>query len=208
MDKVTKTKDGRHHFKWMTYQGKKIRIDKDIAPLMTLLWRFGIETTNSCHAMCRLNCTHKYVKRMDPKYGDMVMYPIKEEHCGQYAWLVFNSVADLEHLFNLVAEYGTEMYDLMGCGGHLLGRGKTRYKVPLDKWIYSFNLENRGVQGHWGRPMINGKRSTQEMWTDDGCEENQFVLTPQVTFPRKHIAYLVQRLQKVANEVESKRYGR
>lgn len=194
MTEVTKTKNGRHHFKWMTFDGKKVRIDKDIVNLVGLLWKHSIRTTNSCHASCSFYCKHKYVTTKDDKYGTM-MTPVRTDNCHKYVWLVFESTKDLEKLYNLAAEYGTPMYDTMSCDGALT-TGSSRYKIPIDRWSYQFVMSNQGVHGHWGRPIINGKRATFECWVDDGCEKNNFVLSPQLTFPRSHIKHLEQKLQE------------
>jgi hypothetical protein len=178
----------------MTYQGHKIRIDRDIAPLLSLMWEAGIQTTGSCQAHCNFTCKHKYeVSKTDDGYE--YWKPIPTKHCHDCIWLAFESCRDVELLYNIVAEYKTTMYRTMGCD-LFISTGQTRYKRPLDGWSFSFYMGNEGVKGHFGRPTFKGKRSTQLMWMEDGCEQNNFVISPQITFPRAHMAHVEKKLKE------------
>jgi hypothetical protein len=192
-----KTKDGRHKFKWRIYDGRKVRIDEELAPILDKMWKLGIRTTNCCQQHCSFACGHKHnVKKM--KDGSEYFKVIRTKRCGKDVWIVFESCKDVERLYNIVAEYDSSyndetMYNKMSAG-RFIQTGATKYRSSIEGWAFSFFMNNHGVEGHWGRPTFNGKRSTREMWIDDGCEKNDFVIQPQITFPRKHLKYVEQRL--------------
>lgn len=194
--KLPRTRDGRHQFKWMKFDGVSVRIDKDIASLLSKMWKLGIRTTNSCHGSCSFMCKHKYIVRKS-KHGDYYK-PVPTKDCHDSVWLAFESSFDVELLYNIVAEYpGNEddgtMYSKMCCGRFVTTKG-SKFRRSPEGWAFMFLLENNGVSGHWGRPVFNGRRSTQEMWIEDGCERNDFVIQPQITFPRAHIKWVEDKL--------------
>lgn len=79
--------------------------------------------------------------------------------------------------------------------------GCERKERPLDAWIMKACPDNRGIIGHWERPTYGNKRSSQMMWIDDGCERNNFVLMPHLTFPRKHLSYVEGRITIALGEI-------
>jgi hypothetical protein len=195
------TKDGRHHFKWLKYMGDNVRIDRDIAPLLSKMWKLGIQTTNSCQAHCNFNCKHKRKQVKSKKYGTYSEV-IPTKHCYNNVWICFHSATDLELFYNMVAEYTKDrdsMYNAMGCDAFMQTQG-TNFMGGEKRWSFSFLLRNFGVEGHWGRPKFKGKRSTREMWIDDGCKKNNFMISPQVTFPRDHLPYIEDRLQQALDK--------
>jgi len=186
----------RHPFKWKKYKGHNIRIDKDIVPLLEKMWALGIGTTNSCQRQCSIACDHKY-KEKKLKCGCTYSQPVRTKYCLNSVWIAFESVKDIERFYNIVAEYASyhahdSMYHKMGADRFVTTRRSGRKWV--DRWAFDFLFSNQGVDGHWGRPTFNGKRSTQEMWIEDGCKKNKFVLQPQITFPRTHLKYVEERL--------------
>jgi hypothetical protein len=188
----------RHPFKWVKYKNQNIRIDKDIVSLLSKMWKLGINTTNSCQALCNFTCNHKYEVISD-KDGDYYSV-IETKHCLNNIWLCFESVRDVEKLYNIVAEYTSErsdeaMYHKMSCD-RALQTGQTKFRHSKDGWAFCFHMANHGVFGHWGRPKWRGKRSTVEMWMEDGCGKNNFVLEPQITFPRSHLEYVESKLDQ------------
>lgn len=190
-----KKNTGRHPFKWMTYNDKKVRIDKEIAPLLSKMWALGIHTTNSCQEQCNFTCKHKYKVIKYKTYS--FNKPIKTKNCNNSIWLAFESTKDVEKLYNIVAEYepndDNSMYGKMSCD-RFVQTGQTRFKQASDGWTFSFCMTNEGVDGHWGRPKFGNKKSTQEMWIKDGCKKCKFVIQPQITFPKIHLQYVEDRL--------------
>lgn len=189
----------RHKTKVLFLKGKRVLVDEDIVPLVSKLWKCNINTTNSCQEHCSFTCEHKWqvVKYPD---GDC-LEPIVTKHCYNNVWLAFESSTDVERLYNIVAEYDTSfsdesMYGKMSCD-RMVQTGQTNYRHSLDGWAFNFVMHNNGAFGHWGRPKINGKRSTFQVWVDDGCTKNDFVIQPQLTFPRKHISYIESRIDLV-----------
>ena len=195
----------RHPFKWMTFKGAKVKIDRDIAPLLAKMWELDINTTNSCQAHCNFACKHKHKIKKD-KYGSYYgIVPTK--NCFNCVWLSFSSCKDVEKFYNIVAEYTSDkndnnMYSKMCCDRGLT-TGQNRFRRAPDGWAFSFLMSNEGVNGHWGRPMWRGKRSTQEMWIEDGCDKNDFVIMPQITFPRAHMKYIEAKLDQAIKQKRS-----
>jgi hypothetical protein len=202
-----KTKDGRHKFKWRTYKGHKVRIDEDLVSLIDKMWALGIGTRSCCQEHCSFSCAHKWTTT---KYKDGTSYSRhnKTKSCYNNVWMCFETSKDAEKFYNIVAEYvhdswkdenKSSMYNLMSCDRFVACAGK-KFKYPIDSWQWSFLLENNGVEGHFGRPKWGNKRSTVEMWIEDGCKKNNFIIVPQITFPRKHIKHVEERLQLALNK--------
>lgn len=189
-----------HKYKWLTYKGGRVQIDRDIAPLLSNMWKLGIGTSNSCQAQCSFVCKHKH-KIEKTSDGQEFWDIVDTKNCYNNVWLAFESTKDVERFNNYVAEYATgrdTMYACMSCDMFVnTDGGKLR---PKDSWAYSFLLRNQGVQRHFGRPMIGKKRSTQEMWVEDGCKKNNFVMKPQITFPRIHLPYVEARIQSALDK--------
>jgi hypothetical protein len=198
MKDKSKTKDGRHRFKWLKYEGENVRIDVDIAPLLTNLWKLGIHTTNSCQASCCYACGHKVIEKKDKDGRYTAVVPTK--HCYDHVWLTFPDMRDYERLLNVVAVYepirtpwsqdGRTMYELVRSVWKM-----GTYRGKDDGWEARFYVENRGVQGHFKRHTYNGKRDGFEMWCETGCKKNDFRFEPQIHFPRKHLPYVEERVQ-------------
>jgi hypothetical protein len=183
----------------MTFDGMKVRIDKDIAPIIEMMWFLGIRTISSCHGHCSFECSHK-INIYKDEDGFTVHSPILTDHCHDSVWIVFEQAHDIEKFYDTIAEYSDEgksaktatMYD------HILGHYRNKNK--RDVWCTQFYARNYGVKGHWGKPIINGKRLTYECWIEDDCKKNNFIVQPQLTFPRKHIEYIKSKLQEALNK--------
>lgn len=204
-----KTKDGRHTFKWLTYKGRKVRIDEEIAPLISKMWKLGIGTQCCCQEYCNFNCNHKYVTRTDKKTKEKYTAVVPTKHCHNNVWIYFESSSDVERLYDIVAEYDPKhsdgsMYDKMSCDS-VLRTEKSKFNPLKEGWSFIFVMTNLGVDGHFGRPIFDGKRSTCEMWIEDGCKKNNFYIQPQLTFPRKHISYLEERLDLAIKKMTRKK---
>lgn len=182
----------KHKTKYLTYKGSKVKIDKDIAGLISKMWKLGINTNNSCQAMCSFLCDHKVKIIIENESKRKVYTKVLKKYCNNSIWIVFESVKDLELFYNIVAKYDTPMYDKMSCDRFV--RVSNKEKFIYDNWGFGFLMNNNGVNGHWGRPIIDGKRSTCEMWIDDGCNQNDFVLRPQITFPKEHQVFIERQL--------------
>lgn len=193
------TKDGRHPFKWLTFDGRKVRIDEDIAPLLSKMWKLGIRTTNSCQAQCNFVCKHKY-KTIKYKNGTSFTSHNKTKTCYNSVWLAFETVSDIELFYNIVSEYHPDddnsMYSKMSCDRFVPTGPSNKYRHGTEGWSFHFLMSNVGTKGHWGRPNWGGKRSTVQMWIEDGCDKCEFILQPQITFPRTHIEYVEGRLNQ------------
>jgi hypothetical protein len=196
------TKDGRHRFKWMKYRGTKVAIDVDIAPLCSKLWRLGIRTTNSCQGHCSFDCNHKTKIHPVKKDGTQFFESIKTNHCNDCVWIVFESALDVEMFYNAVAEYVPYKSRKNSMYAHI--KGYDRKKYPRDIWSLRFYPRNYGITGHWGRPKWGNKRSTRLMWIEDGCDENYFIIQPQLTFPRKHLPYVEEKLKQALRDKRKK----
>lgn len=196
------TKSGRHPFKWMVYEGEKIRIDRDIAPLLSSIWELGIHTTNSCQGVCSRHCKHKVI-HTKLKTGELLSEKIKTPECRNRVWIAFASARDLERFINLVAVYEKDvregMYELInGWGSHdEWKRGKFRCIKHPDNWEYIHHMPNRGIRDHVERfpNNIPGEPKYYYAFVEDDCPKNNFRMQPQLQFPRKHLPYVMERLE-------------
>lgn len=197
-------KNGRHPFKWMTYEGCKVRIDRDIVSLLGNMWELGIHTTNSCQGVCARKC-HKY-KHTKLKGGGIYSDPIRTPSCGNRIWIAFDSARSLERFINLVAVYEKyekgkpdSMYQLINGFGSRdeWKRGKFRCIPNLDNWEYIHPMPNRGIRDHVERFLndIPGETKYYYAFVEDDCPKNNFRMEPQIQFPRKHLAYVMERLE-------------
>lgn len=191
--KNKRNKDGRHPFKWLKYKGENVRIDADIASLVSNLWKLGIHTANSCQSQCSFDCGHKIKIHPKDKDGYTFCETIRGKNCGSHIWLVFEKAGDIEKFYNYVCEYAPYT-DQDAMYNNIL----YRKKGSNEKWTIRSYIQNYGVVGHFGKRMTpNGKRrETVETWIEEGCRKNQFCLQPQLTFPRKHLEYVEKRIEK------------
>lgn len=185
------TKLGRHRAKLLEYDGRRVRIDEEIAPMIQSMWKLGIKTSNSCQGACSFECDHKIKKHPVAKDGSQYFEKIKTKHCRDCIWLVFESTKDAELFYNCVAEYvkGYEPSMYMNINGF------DRKKNARDVWILDCSARNNGVLGRWSKATRNGVRNTYQTWEEDRCETNNFIIEPQLTFPRKHLQYVEKRLK-------------
>lgn len=206
MSKSTK-KIMHHPFKWMMYDGQKVRIDKDIAPLLDSMWKLGIHTTSSCQAVCSRKCKHKF-KIKNLKGGVHFREKVLTPNCKDRIWIAFAGARDMERFYNLVVvyekwEWGKRdtMYDLInGWAGHDIKKhGKfVRYQPSPDNWETIHSMPNLGIRCHVERfpNNIPGEHKYYYAFVEDDCPKNKFRMQPQIQFPRKHLGYVVERLNK------------
>ena len=187
-----KTKYGVHSWKWMTYKGEKIRIDRAIAPLISKLWELGIGTTNSCQACC------SYAKPCQHIIKDNEI--VRNKDCYQHIWICFDGARSYEKFLNIVAVYEKwENGKPEGMYEHILGY--TKISHPHEAWYMKAYIENLGVLSHEERIPIPkdwkfpAGRKTIGVFEEDGCKKNNFKFMPQLHFPRKHLPYVEERLQ-------------
>lgn len=167
-----------HRFKWMIHKGEKIRIDRKIAPLISELWRLGINTVGSCEDYCNLFCPHKWKNKVID--GEKVIAKVKTPQCYQNVWLVFEKARDLEKFYNLLLEFDTD--------------GNSQYEKVLyqtgfdsDSWSVRYSIVNYGVYGE----------VRDKIFHETGCKKNKFVVQPQLTFPTKQLSSVLEKLRKV-----------
>lgn len=191
----TVTKDGRHKAKILTYDGVKVRIDKEIAPLLSNMWKMGIRTVNSCQAHCSFKCDHKIKKHPKDKEGYTFYESLWTDHCQDCIWLVFEHALDIELFYNIVAEYLPYEKEAGTMYAHI--QGHDFKKNPRDVWSVQSSMRNYGVEGHFDYGMSpSGKREKYKTWHEDSCKNNIFILQPQLTFPRKHLAYVEAKIKE------------
>lgn len=203
-------KSGRHPFKWMVYEGEKIRIDRDIVPLLSKMWEYGIHTTNSCQGVCsREYCKHKVVvKKL--KNGNLYDKVLRTKNCGDRIWIAFASARDMERFYNLVAVYEKwrrgqpdSMYEKINgwAGRDVVKGGKFKFERNSDNWEVQLHMPNEGVLGHWIE-IPNGFPNESKfitVWEEDECPRNNFRIQPQIWFPRKHLSYVMEKIELAVN---------
>lgn len=162
----------RHKTKRVKYKGRYALIDANICELITTMWKHGINTNNCCESHCSFSCGHKY-KEVEKNY----FVPIRTKKCLKDIWVTFDSMSDIEKLFNIISI------------------------PPLNfqhdnKWQIRCYFDNLAEESYWGRPIINGKRSTQMMRIDKYVGVNDFKARPQLTFPKNDVALVLELLKK------------
>lgn len=175
-----------HKCKILIYRGERIRIDREIAPLISKMWKLGINTTNCCQAHCLTSCKHT-----------------DTNSCKQYMWLCFETAVDAEKFYNFVAVYEKDnsesMYDKIGVFPTIGDRGAP---PDSDRWRMEVYTQNLGIHLHEERVVINEAEKkyfprhhkTYGVLVEDYCKKNNFIFMPQLFIPRKHLSYLEERL--------------
>jgi len=185
-----------HSYKWLVYKGNKVRIDREIASLISNLWELGIGTTNSCQASCSYKCDHKW-KIFKYKDGSELFKKIKSRYCHDQVWICFDGARSYEKFLNVVAVYEDKpggMYE------HI--QGHTIKSHPHNVWTVTTYIENTGIILREERqPVVKSDnlpkhRKTVGVYVEDGCKKNNFKIMPQLHFPRKHISYVEQKLKE------------
>jgi hypothetical protein len=195
-----------HKFKWMTYEGEKVRIDREIAPLLAKMWRLGIGTTSCCQAVCSRNCKHNR-ERVKYKDGSEYYKVVKTPRCKDRVLIVFDSARSYEKFLNMVAQYvkwepgqPDGMYDAIQ--GHSAS--------IIERWEVYPCVDNLGVELRVIRLPVKQadglpkRRKTVGVFIDDGCKRNDFRMMPQLYFPRKHLSYVEHRLEEALNRKRHK----
>ena len=190
--KKDKNKNGSHKAKilYCPYEDSEVKVDAKIAPLILNMWELEIHTAGSCQAQCSFNCKHKYKHtkiKTGPDKGLRYDSTISTKHCYNNVWIAFDSIADVELLFNYVAEYSKDrnsMYEKMGAGLFVACRNDNCLR-PKDHWSFSFLMWNKGLKMH----------IKDDCYVEDGCGENNFNMRPQITFPHTHLQYVQEKLK-------------
>lgn len=175
------------------YGKYRIKIDRDIVRLISLMWKLGIDTSNSCQATCAYDC------KCRPNYR-------KWKTCNQHVWIAFPSSRDIEKFMNIVAKFEMTndkhewtMYD------HVQGYGR---KLGQPSWLFSFCMANHGEKkvikkGYFKKPQVHKhiegtkakKQKSYSYFETIGCGRNNFRVEPQLHFQRQYLDYVVKRLE-------------
>lgn len=184
----------RHKYKIFKTKHGQIKIDRDIAPIISKMWELGIMTT----ACCQQTCCHKLCKHKTKikKYKDSteLWSPIKNKLCKKHAWIVFDRPADAQKFFNIVAEFSKDD-DSMYAHMH----GYDLKKNPSTSWIIDSHLENLGVFERLKKVKLGlasgKKKGARSLIREEvSCPKNDFNISVQLFFPRKHIKYVEEKL--------------
>src|SRR5271166_182818 len=197
----------QHKYTTLTFRKQKVHIDKDIAPMVSKMWKLGINTTNSCQAQCSFVCKHKVKVHPKNKHGTQFFETIETKSCNNNVWLAFESSADVELLYNIVAEYDNDddhfnngMYHKMSCD-RFVQTAEAKYRHPVDGWAFGFLMSNTGVNYRHGYRKWGSTGSKILCRIPTGCKKNNFVIQPQITFPRAHMSYVESRLDLALNKL-------
>lgn len=101
-------------------------VDKTIAPLLKLIWKHGIETTNSC------GNNHPAKKFRELK---------GMKKTGGYVWIEFLSMRHLTKFLNLVAKYPSKNEYQGSMYQRIIG-----YSNEESNWKYNLNIHDWGVK--------------------------------------------------------------
>ena len=85
--------------------------------------------------------------------------------------------------YNYVINYGTKEQNYF----------QTIPELNYNKWTIKVFMDNAGIQGKWKRIKIGGKKL--HMWVHDELTKNNFILQPQLTFPRTSLPFVEKQIQ-------------
>lgn len=188
----------KHKFKWLKFNNQKVRIDAEIASLISDLWKLDISTHNCCQAHCAPSCKHKF--NNDGK--------ILTKHCNNYVWITFTSTKDFEKFLNIVAVYEQDAeYNSMYSNIDLCCNGP-RKSCPGDHWEAKAFMYNLGVTLKETRELIPEdckkyypkNQKTYGMFNEMGCKENNYAVLMSLFFPRKHLKYVEKKIKEALNQ--------
>lgn len=163
-----------HSKKILKYKSEYVKIDVDIANTLQLMWKAGINTTNSCQAQCALDCKHKN-KKIKQSDGSIFFKKILTKKCNQYVWICFESSSDLELFYNSVGIWDKNF-------------------PPINStWAILPVMTNLAEFIKWGRFKPH---NTVMTWKSIGCAKNNFKMQPQLTFPRSDLP-LIEKLLRL-----------
>lgn len=123
----------KHPSTLLRHNSNSVQIDNAIVSLITLIWRCGIQTNNSCQDHCSLSCSHKREIVMDGAIA--VSKPIRTPNCKNHIWLSFCTIQDLEKFLSIVQ--ADELDDSMRLNS-VVGRSQ------VGEWAYEFFLLKKG----------------------------------------------------------------
>ena len=195
-----------HKTKSIEFNGELIEIDEKIAPLILKMWKLGIITNGCCQSHCRPHCNHKWKKI---EYDDNSTYykKILTRDCHKYIWISFNHAVDIEKFYNYVGEYN-ERYDSMYSKMHgqcYKGRNKN------SNWILDILPINRGekkiiIREPASKADCMAKGAFVERYESIGCNNNKFNMMIQLSFPKRHLAYVEKRLDLALSRKNKNEY--
>lgn len=185
LDKIA---TGQHKAKYLTIEGRRCRIDANIAPLIDGLQRLGIKTFSSCGASCGGWCKlhHKLITKRarytSPRTGKSYTYWKfrQPKQCSESVWLVFESTYDAARFLNVCSrpEDDEVLRDKM-LGQHGPKRGCSH------SWLWKSkadDLNDRRVMDHRGYWV--GKRQ--------GPPKFDFYMA--CIFPHAHLELVTERV--------------
>src|SRR5271167_696960 len=95
-----------HKGKMLDYRGRKVKIDAEIVPLISKLWRLEIDTQSSCQAICDYHCKHKVSVEKKGKWTiDTIVS--RNPNCFDRIWIMFPAAEDFCRFLDFVAVYDT-----------------------------------------------------------------------------------------------------
>ena len=186
-------KNEPHKFKWVNCNGDKVRIDRNIAPLISNMWKLGIGTTNCCQSVCAPSCKHKN-RDIIYKDGSKLQSFYRTKHCGDRIWIVFDSGMSLEKFLNIVAVFEEENDGSNDIGMYGFIHGYCPLKYPNDIWHIDLSFRNNGVDFASRRVkqrLASGtKQKTISILKEISCKNNDFRILPHLYFPSEHLSYV------------------
>ena len=185
---------GAHKAKILYLDGRRCRIDRDIAPLIEGLFKLGIRTFSSCQNTCGGYCNLKHPKARrcyrDTKTGKVVWENgrRKTKWCHESVWLCFESCQDGARFLNAVSrpDDSEKLRFQMG-----EGRAGSR-KRPSHDWLWKVVADdiNDGRcmdrRGYW----IGKRRAPSRKYS--------FFMV--LVMPRAHLSMVTERVLEKASK--------
>lgn len=182
----------QHVAKYLTIDGRRIRIDANIAQLVSGLDRLGIRTFSSCDSGCggwckrkhkQLPDTSEWTKVKGKKTLVKVSHHKKPKQCSESVWLAFESATDAMKMLNVV--YDNDDAEKLQC--HMQGFGRKQSHA----WVWNVGVDNINDRGFM---------DSRGYWRGTRFGPAKFDFFCNVVFPHAHLGLVTQRVIDKCNK--------
>lgn len=183
---LAKISTGQHVARYLTVNGRRVRIDANIYDLIDGLLRLGIRTFSSCGADCGGWCRRKHrlvkvTREWDTWQGKRkrvnVHHYARPKLCKESVWLVFETTQDATRFLNVVYSESDPGHVRSG----MEGVGAEQYR-----WIWGVHASD-----------VNDPRYMDHRgyWVGKRTGKPRFDFIAGVVFPHVHLDLVTQRVR-------------
>jgi hypothetical protein len=186
----TPVKNG-HRAKILYFDGRRIRIDFLLAPLIQALHTLGIETTSCCQGSCAGHCRRRHYATGKPitytnSDGTKGSYrkKIVPKRCQETAYIAFPTPAAASKFLNIVYDHKDPeelRFQIRGEGGH------------PNTWIWDADIDGCVVESE-------NRVTRRGCWVTKPKRPFNLTIGMLCMFPRAHLTMVTDRVQKVVEK--------